>query len=55
MAKYTVEIRQDVNGYRCLQIHGLILTAELNAIKNKLGDIYKLPYNKINKKFIIEV
>ena len=36
-------------------IYGLVLSAELNAIKAKLGDINELSKSKLNKKIKVKI
>lgn len=46
MKTYNVEIVKSFNGGKTIAISGLILSAELKAIKEKLGDINKYPIGK---------
>lgn len=46
MKTYNVKIVKSISGGKTIQIDGLILSAELKAIKEKLGDISKLPIGK---------
>ena len=55
MKEYTAVVKINDNGKRVLEIYGFVLSAELNAIKEKLGPIDKLPKNKLNKKLKIKI
>lgn len=55
MTEYTVVIRTDDHGGRHLEVHALVLSAELKAIKEKLGPINELPKSKLNKKLKVRI
>ena len=55
MKEYTVVIRTDDHGGRYLEVHALVLSAEFEAIKKKLGPINELPKSKLNKKLKIKI
>ena len=46
MKSYQIEIVKSCNGEKTIQVSGLILSAELKAIKEKLGDINNYPIGK---------
>ena len=46
MKVYNVEIVKSISGGKTIQVDGLVLSAELKAIKEKLGDINKYPVGK---------
>ena len=46
MKTYHVEIVESCSGGKTIAIKGLVLSAELKAIKEKLGDINKFPIGK---------
>ena len=46
MKTYHIEIVESGNGGKTIAIDGLVLSAELKAIKEKLGDINKYPIGK---------
>lgn len=46
MKTYQVEIVKSSTGEKTIQINGFVLSAELKAIKEKLGDINKYPVGK---------
>lgn len=45
MKTFVVEIIEHC-GNRCISVSGFVLSSELKAIKEKLGDISKLPIGK---------
>lgn len=46
MKKYIVEIIKSCNGGKTIAVSGLVVSSELKAIKEKLGDIDKHPIGK---------
>ena len=46
MKSYNVEIVASVEGRKTIAIDGLVLSTELNKIKEKLGDLNKYPVGK---------
>lgn len=52
MERYEVEIVKGANGNKTIVVKGFVLSKELKAIKEKIGDVNQY---RVGKKFVVYV